>query len=132
MQAIELLRIDHMYDDPPIEPGYRRLGRASLRWLPRHDTAGRACDREYPVGQLCQTYATKRELPFSPDADLDIDYTYLMPFRAPVHPSKPYKRTLAHHASLPLYRAGRHDVCQSLYWRSRAPPREAKLVGSHE
>jgi hypothetical protein len=53
------------------------------------DGTCRACDREKPVTQLCQTRTTMRELPLSNNGALSIEKASLVFFRPPINTGAP-------------------------------------------
>src|SRR5438270_8728010 len=67
-----------------------RIRRRSVWYFDCHgDRTCRACHREKPVSQLCQTLTTVRELALSNCAASSIEKANLVPFGAPIDTGKP-------------------------------------------
>jgi hypothetical protein len=82
-----LFGIDCIYDEPPID---QRIDDRSVRYFDCHgDHTCRACHREKPVTQLCQTLTTVREFALSNCGASSIEKANMVPFGAPIDTGKP-------------------------------------------
>src|SRR6476619_4607067 len=76
-----------IHDEPPID---QRIDYRSVRYFDCHgDRTCRACHREKPVSQLCQTLTTVREFALSNCAASSIEKANLVPFGSPIDTGKP-------------------------------------------